>query len=365
MHLKRLFSVLIAAALIGCSLQSPIAALTPETPALPTSTPVPGMIGPNTYAENINPLTGLPVDDPTLLDRRPIVAKISNAPPLVRPQAGLNSADLVFEHYAEGGLTRFSAVFYSQIPERVGSVRSARLIDYELVPMYQALLVYSGASNGVNEKVAAGDFFERTYMGIMYGYPYYFRDEAIPVPHNLFANAAAISQLATEEGLNLRPDLHGMAFHPEVPANAAGPANMIDLRYVATSVQWVYDPATGQYLRASDGLGHYDALTMQQVTADNVVVLYAEHVQSTIVESEWQGNVSYGWEIKLWFEGGAVIFRDGQQYNVRWQRPTREDMISFYTLDGAPFPLRPGRTWIQVMPLPEQQNPLEEGMMVQ
>src|SRR5574341_1606427 len=90
----------------------------------PTIVTVPGAIGPDNFPTDVNPLTGLPVDNPAVLNRRPMVVKISNAPPLVRPQAGIGEADLVYEHYAEGGLTRFSAIFYSHAPERVGSIRS-------------------------------------------------------------------------------------------------------------------------------------------------------------------------------------------------------------------------------------------------
>ncbi|MBC7814592.1 MAG: DUF3048 domain-containing protein, partial [Burkholderiales bacterium] len=171
----------------------------------PTLATVPGAIGPYTFADNVDPLTGETVADPAALNRRPIVVKISNAPPIVRPQAGLNAADLVFEHYAEGGLTRFSAVFYSQAPERVGSIRSARLIDYELVPMYQALLAFSGASIGVEEFIYGSEFADRAYKGVLYGQPYYWRDESIEVPHNMFTSTAALWNLASEEGVNARP----------------------------------------------------------------------------------------------------------------------------------------------------------------
>ena len=94
-------------------------------------------------------MTGLPATGPEYLLRNPVIAKVSNAPAGVRPQAGLEEADLVFEHYAEGGLTRFSAIFYGQRPQRVGSIRSARLIALELLPMLQGLLAWSGASIGV------------------------------------------------------------------------------------------------------------------------------------------------------------------------------------------------------------------------
>ena len=341
---------------------APTAMSTPE----PTETPIsiPGLIGPE-FPPNVNPLTGLTVDDPAILERRPMVVKISNAPPLVRPQAGLNAADIVFEHYAEGGLTRFSAIFYSQTPQRVGSIRSARLIDYELVPMYDALLAYSGASDGVIHLLETSDFWERTYVGIWYGLPYYWRDENIEVPHNLFLNPAALWGLASEEGLNRRPELqNNLAFLEAPPPDSDGAATTIDLRYRATRVVWEYDPAIGQYRRNSDGLGHFDANTMEQVTADNVVIIYANHTLSDIVESEWQGSVTYGIEIQLWFEGDAVLFRDGQQYVGRWVRPAREQMLSLRTEDGQILPLKPGTTWFQVFPLSEQQDPSEESVTV-
>ena len=327
--------------------------------------PIAGALGPNSFPPGVNPLTGLPVYDPAALERRPMVVKISNAPPLVRPQAGIGEADLVYEHYAEGGLTRFSAIFYSQAPERVGSIRSARLIDYELVPMYQGLLAFSGASTGVEEYIYGSEFAERAYKGILYGPPYYWRDESIEVPHNLFANVAALWQLATEEGLNERPNLHGMAFHPDPPPGNSGPANSVDLRYRATRVRWDYDAGIGRYRRFSDGEPHFDANTNEQVTAANVVILYADHQFTDIVESQFQDSVSYSIEIKLWFEGDAILFRDGLRYDGRWVRPTREDMIGLRTDEGGLLYLKPGNTWFQVVRLPEQQDPAEESLTVE
>ena len=328
----------------------------------PPPTPLAGSIGPYSYADLVNPLTGLRVDDIAQLNRRPIVAKISNAPPLVRPQSGLDFADLVFEHYAEGGLTRFSAVFYTHLPQRVGSIRSARLIDNEIVPMYQALLAYSGASNGVNAVIGGSEFAQRTYMGILYGLPYYWRDEEIPIPHNMFSNLDAISRLATSEGLNDRPDLSGMAFLEAPPPDSDGDANVIHIEYVATRVRWEYDPEAGVYRRFSDGQPHYDATTEQQITADNVVVIYAEHPMSEIAEAESAAGVSYGLLIKLWFSGEAILFRDGRRYEGIWLRPTREAMLQLRARDGELLYFKPGNTYFQIMRPPDQQDPAEEGL---
>jgi hypothetical protein len=312
----------------------------------------------------VNPLTGLKVQNPANLKRRPMVVKISNAPPLVRPQAGLSSADLVFEHYTEGGLTRFSAVFYGQAPNRVGSIRSARLIDDELVPMVQGLLAFSGASTGVEDKLNRADFAARAYKGVLYGPPYFWRDETIEVPHNLFMNPNALWQLAAKDGFAQKPNLHGMAFATNPPPGSAGPADQVDLRYRATRVIWKYDTKRGSYRRFADGEGHFDANTNEQISAANVVIIYADHQFTDIVESEFQGNKSYSIEIKLWFEGDAILFRDGQRYPARWLRPTRADMLTLRTSTGDPLAFKPGNTWFEVAPLPEQQHPQEEWLRV-
>ena len=325
----------------------------------------PEAIGPDDFPPGVNPLTGLEVADPAILDRSPVIVKISNAPPLVRPQAGIGAADLVFEHYAEGGLTRFSAIYYSQAPERVGSIRSARIVDYELMPMYDGLLAFSGASIGVEEMLNNAEFAGRLFKGVLYGLPYYWRDESIPVPHNMFTNVAALWELAAAQDIGRTHHFHGMAFLPQPPEGSVGETSVIDLRYRATRVRWEYDPESGLYRRFADGLGHYDANTEQQITAANVVVIYADHRLTDIVESEWQGSVSYSIEIQLWFEGDAVLFRDGQRYEGRWVRPTREDMLGLRTADGEILYLKPGNTWFQLVQLPDQQNPAEEWLTIE
>jgi len=369
--------------------QATSAEITPEatpepTPRFPVS--IPGAIGPTGFADNVNPLTGLMVADPSVLNRRPIVAKISNAPALVRPQSGIGQADLVFEHYAEGGLTRFSAVFYGQAPQRVGSIRSARLIDYELVPMFQGLLAFSGASIGV-EKVIYGwadvatripgsensgplvplppsEFANRTYMGVRYGLPTYWRDESIPVPHNMFFNAAALWELAASEGNGERPVLEGMAFHPAAPEGAAGTAAYVDLRYRTTRVEWHYESNTGLYYRTQDGMRHFDFNTQQQITTANVVILYADHQETDIIESQFEGGINWSLQITLMGEGTAILCRDGQRYDGHWVRNAQYNVIGLRTHDGQILYLKPGVTWFQVVPLPDQQDPAEESLNV-
>ncbi|MCC6613813.1 MAG: DUF3048 domain-containing protein [Anaerolineae bacterium] len=357
-------AMLVALVTLACTTTASITAQNPTEPTPVAPTPPPTALPLPTVAPNVNPLTGLTVDDPAVLERRPLIVKISNAPPIVRPQAGIGAADLVFEYYVEGGLTRFAAIFYSQAPARVGSIRSARLLDDVLIPMFGGIFAYSGASNGVQAIIDASPYFERTYKGVLYGYPYFWRDEDIDAPHNLFMSAAALYDLAAEEGFAQRQDLRGLSFDATAPAGATGSAHMMDIRYKATWVTWIYNEERGQFMRYSDSLIHVDANTGEQIAADNVIILLAEHIQSDIVESQWQDSLSYGTEIALWGEGDAIVFRDGQQYAARWLHPEVGQMLQIVTPDGEPMPLRPGITWFQVFPTPEQQDPAEESIAV-
>ncbi len=314
----------------------------------PVPSALPGLIGPEQFPEGVNPLTGLPAD-PAALARRPLIVQISNAPPIVRPQAGVGAADVLVEYEVEGGLTRFSGVFLSQLPERVGSIRSARLIDDQLIPMFSAVFGYSGASEGVTAVLNNADYAARTFSNMQLDVPYFWRDLSIEPPHNLFFNAAALVNGFPAESAG-PVDLSGWAFRAEAPPNPAGPATSAVIDYPSTTAAWQYDAASGLYVRYSDGLVHTDATTGAPLTAANVLILYAPHALSDIVESEWQGQPIYGLHIDLTSGGEALLLRDGQAYAVRWTRPERDGLLRLFTPEGGVLPLKPGVTFVQVFP---------------
>lgn len=321
----------------------------------PDYTLPPDAIGPFGFASSVNPLTGLPVVDPAVLERRPLAVKISNAPAVVRPQAGIGAADLVFEHYVEAGLTRFTAIFLTQTPPRVGSVRSARLIDLELPQMYGALFAYSGASNPIRALLAAAPFAPRSYEGVSTGEPLYFRDATIDAPHNLFVIPAQVWERAEADGVaEPAARLGGMVFSPTPPQPAqTQPAAVITIDYGPDTVTWEYDARAGLYHRAVNGEPHRDANTSTSIRAANVILITASHADNLdIIESEWQGVTYYSITIDLLGHGPAVICRDGRRIAGYWQRAAPGAMLGF-SADAAgahPIALKPGSTWFQVLP---------------
>ncbi|MGH2537510.1 MAG: DUF3048 domain-containing protein, partial [Candidatus Promineifilaceae bacterium] len=321
------------------------------TPAASPTAEVVLLDAPQDFGLDRNPLTGEKVADPAVLDRRPLEIKVSNAPPeYVRPQAGLNSADLVFEHVTEAGITRFSLLVYGQTPAKVGPIRSARMIDLELPAMYDAALVYSGAHESVRQRLLASDFRGRILWSNDPGY--YRTGENKPFEHTLYGVPETFWQSLEQRGENTRPKFNTwMSFSSQAPAGGQ-PAGNVHISYRTSEIDWRYDAARGRYLRWTDAKPHLDANTSQQVSAANVVALFAYHIEDyNICVQEINGQCAfYSIQPQVYGAGPAILFRDGQRYDGTWQRAGRYDMFTFVDAAGRPMPLQIGNTWLQLIP---------------
>lgn len=326
---------------------------TPSPTAPPTATPRPS---PSPTPAVINPLTGLALPDPAAIDRRPLAIKIAHFPRSVRPQFGLSLADNVWEHYTEGGVTRFTAIFLSQNVGKVGNVRSARLIDALLGEAYQAMLVASGSSPGTLKRLAETDFYDRVIAEAT-GYdrcPPLCREASAEVTTDkLYTDTQALWQLADELGLNGRQTLEGFVFSAEPPGDAVSAETIrIDFQADNTVVEWRFDPQTQSYARWVDTADlpelapHTDAVNGQQIAAANVVVIYASHTPSNVREDEH--GLHYAYETELTGQGPARLFRNGLAYEVMWTRAAGE-LPRFADVAGLPVPFLPGNIWFEVI----------------
>ncbi len=348
--------------------ETPLASATPQPPTVtpspqPSPTPPypPEGYGPSNFPSNVNPLTGQEVADPALLERRPLLIKVSNLPRNNRPQWGLMLADIVFEYYAEEGGTRFAAVFYGNDAERVGPIRSARFVDAHLIRGYKAVFAFGSAYEKVLERLYNGGFSDR--LIIEGSSTPLFRYDSNGFNH-LMVNTAELSAFATEKGVeNGRQNLDGMYFNLTTPA-AGQPGTQVIVRYSGVIYnRWDYDTATGKYLRFSDFDNDYnnqneqytqstDRLTGQPIAFDNLAVLFVTYeyynVSPEVMDIQFLGS------------GTAYAFRDGQAYQVAWQRNTN-DIVTLTNLDGTPFAFKPGATWFEVVGINSQVQQTDQG----
>ena len=357
---KIIWMTLVFVFLVGLSVSQPFTHL--ATAATPTVTPVKmpeGQIGPQTYPDGVNPLTGLEVQNPENLLLPPALVSITNFPVSSRPQAGLSYSPFVFEIYIGEGMTRYLALFYGDFPKAdknattngsvgtitdnamVGPIRSGRLPYEGIRKLFNGFLVMASGSSMVVPSL-------NQYTNV-YG-------SDASNPNSAMIDVTKLEQIAENNQERLGElSLQGLAFNDAIPAGGV-PGNRIWLMYAyLNQVNWQYEANSGSYNRYQD---HADGSTFdlmtdrlndEALTFENVVILFAPHevVTPTIIDI----NLMYMKKMP------ALLFRDGQMFKIYWttiseqyERSTGKlRPIRFLDENGNAFPLKPGQTWVEVV----------------
>jgi hypothetical protein len=320
-----------------------------STPIPPTATPVPTPTVTPTPAptmpprpEKENPLTGLSVDDPAVLQRRPLHIRIGNDP-AARPQVGLNEADLVYEEVVEWWVTRYTAVYLSQTPEAVGPIRSARLINTQLTPQYAAALVNSGGSDGVRWELSQLPIVNLDEY--FWPQPYFYRENQ-GWQTRLAINTVAARELMQREGMEAAVPLRGFTFSDAPMGGDPATTVLIPYPKQTSRVEWRYDADSGRYLRWVSDEAQVDFANDLPISAANVIIYYAQHLPTDIVEDS---NGATSIRIIVNGEGRAQIFRDGVVTEGLW-RTDGTQTPDFVFPNGERIPLKRGNSWIEVVP---------------
>ncbi len=297
-----------------------------------------------TQGPPVAPLTGLTDNAAQALTRPALSVKIENTPD-ARPQTGLDAADVVYEQQTEAGITRFMAVFNSNIPPVVGPVRSARIMDPDLFVPLGGIFVYSGA---IQPTVAAVSAAPGVNVIVDTGSdPALFRDRTKQAPHNLYGHA---DQLLARGGKPVPPPAlfsylpRGTPFNGDqvqsftVNFNVAGGADQYRPTYT-------YDQGSNTWKRAI-GLTPFMDTDGQQDAPTNVIVEFVGCCLSSPESGNFQtvGN------------GDAWIFSNGKVVKGKWSRSDRSQVTQFTDANGTPVKLTPGKTWVELAP-----NDLELG----
>ncbi len=300
--------------------------------------------------------------------RRPLFVMIENAPD-ARPQSGLSQADVVFEAVAEGGVTRFGAMFYcaAQANDLVlAPVRSARTYFVDWASgFYQPMYVHVGGANvpgPTNALGQIGDYgweMENDVNQFSVGYPTFVRNynriegKQIATEHTMETTTEGLWQVAKDrDWTNTNPDgedwleqYQGWTFEQE-PAETGTVTNVsYDFwsGYGQYQVDWVYDAQQDLFLRSQGGEKHLDLNNNQQVAAANVIVLKTTE-KGPINEKK---HMIYG----TTGTGDALIFKHADVVEAVWSKDERTSELEFTDGRGNPVELARGLTWISVVSL--------------
>jgi hypothetical protein len=68
----------------------------------------------------------------------------------------------------------------------------------------------------------------------------------------------------------------------------------------------------------------------------------------------WLENSEGGLEVQAALypnaSGKAIVFRGGTEISGTWSRAALGSPTEFVTASGAPIPLQPGQTWVELVP---------------
>lgn len=301
------------------------------------------------------PLTGLPLGFADVT-KRPLYVKTDNNP-TARPHYGIAKADIVYEWLVEGLTTRLAAVYQSQQPDVLGSVRSVRMTDRHVLPALDAVLVYTG---GGPEELMAVNYdaaVAHRYIDLSPNYGWGYRVPFRPAPYNFFTTYAQLRAAIADAPDADQPALVApLRFLPTATGDplaggftASVPAASVVIPYRAGfRVAYTYDPTVRTYVRFDDGDREVDAANNVAIAARNIVVIQTEVHFTEAFGLDPAGNPKL--EEVLIGTGKAVVFRDGRRVDGTWTRDHIIDQFTLRDATGQVISLSPGQTWIHVVP---------------
>ncbi len=267
----------------------------------------------------------------------PVAFIIDNATE-VRPQTGLGQSSIVYEALAEGGITRFLAIYnYNDEVNNIGPVRSVRPYFLDWASEYQPALFHVGGSPGALEVINDYSIINIDEMGA--DEIYFFRSSRLKSPHNVYSSTdlwQTIDQLKNRE-VDFRPWSFKKVEEKYCPAE--GQEIIIYYSYDNYQVRWLYDCVTGQYLRFNGSQEHQDEAGSQLLT-NKVIVQF---VKSWLIDIERLGMQTVG-------QGKALIFQNGRVNTGIWKKESKQSRTYFYNNEEQPIDLIPGKTWIEIVP---------------
>ncbi len=287
------------------------------------------------------PLTDLPAPNGHVPQRAALAIKVGNDPG-ARPQSGLQEADVVYEVQAEGGITRFIAVFQCQSPPTVGPIRSLRWVDWHVVhQLGHPILVSAGGIIPDIDEAKAQSWMHYIDALAFVGPPFVRITSRVP-PENLYGSPAEIWSLVG----STTPPPRLFDFSSTVPKGGSS-VNTVYLPFSAPEdVSWQWSPSANRFLRFYSGQPAYGN-GGEQLSATNVVVQFVNAPPGTYNES---GPHSLGVHSQTVGEGPVWILRNGEIYKGDWVRHSLNSTTSYYLPNGQQISLAPGQTWVEVVP---------------
>lgn len=283
--------------------------------------------------ETVSPFTGLGLD--STYYKRAVSVSIENSPG-ARPQSGLDQAEIVYEFMLEGGITRFLAIFWPEVPVKIGPIRSARPALIESSEFYDALFLHAGASPRGFALLEVNDVL---HLDQIYKSQYFWRSSKKAAPHNLYSGSKALKKYL--KNLSEKEYQEQFNFLTASIVSDFEKAENIKIDYWGPyAVFYQYDSLNNNYLRfLNDKSNPHLVEGGKQLKAKNIIV---QHVKTSTIDSADRQDIDLD-------SGGKMqLFRDGIVIKGDWKK--RNGKIVYLNSEAEEIEINPGQSWIQVVP---------------
>ena len=284
-----------------------------------------------------SPLTGMAVDSEAATKQAVTAVMIENSPD-ARPQSGIKQAGIVYEAVAEGGITRFLALYQEAKPGLIGPVRSVRMYYVDWVAPYNASVAHIGGSAAALAEVRNGSYRD---IDQFFNAPYYWRATDRYAPHNVYTSFEKLDALNAAKG-------YKESTFTAWPRTDGKPAATLDATSIAINfsgplfnTQYAYDKGSNTYLRSVGGADSNDREDGR--IAPSVVVAMKVNMVRVLEDG-------YRESIQTTGSGEAIVFQNGTATTATWHKGSRADSIKFTDANGKEIALTRGQTWIAAVP---------------
>ncbi len=321
-------------------------------------------------------LTGEELADPSTKNAPVYCIQTPNGLDGARPQTNLTEAGVVFEAIAEGGITRFAAIYQNPQGGIIGPIRSLRIYFLDWDVPFDCTIVHAGGSieavNAVRSYKHISEDPTYMYRG---NYNYHLWNNLFTTPELLGNNSADYNRMSsnpqgftrttkeaadkaryasqtTELDIVSGTDGNTSALTPQVSTitlsfasgNNFSPVykynvetNSYDRFYAYGGAHEVYHCPSGNYY----GQDPQDNCPTTQLSPSVVIAMVVDERLSS--DGVHEAITTVG-------SGTAYVFQNGQAIKGTWRKGSREEQLHFFDEAGNEISLIPGQTWISAIP---------------
>lgn len=306
--------------------------LTAEPPATSNSTVTTKKKAPKFYS----PLTGLDTSEDNT--KRPVTAIMIENGPEARPQSGLKDAGVVYEAVAEGGITRFIALYQESRPGLIGPVRSVRPYYVEWASAYDPAVAHIGGSQRALSMIRSGNY--GVDMDQFFNASTYWRADDREAPHDVYTTFDKLDSLRQSKG-KTSSSFTTFSRIDGKKSDAPNASSIdIDVSSGIFHVNYEYDAASNSYIRKQGGEGHVDREGGQIKPS---VVIAIKVAMSIGMEDGYREQIS------TTGTGQAYVFQNGTVTEGTWHRDGEKGPLRITAADGSEVKLVRGQTWITAL----------------